>query len=126
MRSPRVGHDLVTEQQQCKASNLKNYFLPSLTYECSKSLPSKLPACKFSSPSVFLRTQPMTKHIWLKCIYFPVFPGRESRLINVALTWYSIIFCCSWEKICSSVNSLFSNHRQSYIHPSCHGVRIDF
>ena len=31
MRSPRVGHDLVTEQQQCKASNLKNYFLKDLS-----------------------------------------------------------------------------------------------
>ena len=108
----RVRHNWATEQQQqlpalehlirsadASVQQLPLPILPhSLTY---KSLPSKPPVCKFSSPSVFLRTQPMTKHTWLKCIYFPVFPGRESRLINVALTWYSIMFCCSWEKICS-------------------------
>ena len=31
MGSLRAGHDLVTEQQQRKVSNMKNYFLKDLT-----------------------------------------------------------------------------------------------
>ena len=108
----RVRHNRATKQQQqlpalehlIRSADASVQQLPlptlppSLTYKCSKSLPSKPPVCKFPSPSVFLRTQPMTKHLWLKCIYFLVTPRRESRLINVTLTWYSIIFCCSREK----------------------------